>query len=102
MGWDGYGAPIPTDQAITSAFALAETLQEMRFLPDKVLASAEGGVAMCYWNISRYAQIEILNSGEHSVTMFDRDSPPRISELQLSRDSIRRIVRDIQAYLAFS
>jgi len=100
--WDGYDAPVPSDRTMASASAMSETLQEMRFIPDTVVASAEGGIAFCYWNIGRYAQIEILNSGECVATMFDRENPPRISDLSSSRDAIARIVGEIQAYLAFS
>ncbi len=44
--------------------------------PTRVIASAEGGIAICFSNGERYADIECLNSGEVlGVTSNRRDLP---------------------------
>lgn len=62
--WDTYGAEAPNPQTISDAISLLVQMEHMRFLPSEVLASSEGGIALSFKSASRYADIELLNSGE--------------------------------------
>jgi hypothetical protein len=72
VGWDGYGAPAPTLQAVHEAREVLRQLQEELITPQRLSASAEGGIAFSFKaSGDRRAQIEILNSGEKFVHLYD-------------------------------
>lgn len=64
--WNGYGAPAPTDAATFAARLILEQIStmEIALFPSRLVASAEGGVAVCFFHNGRHADIECLNSGE--------------------------------------
>jgi hypothetical protein len=72
VGWDGYGAPAPTLHAVREAREVLRQLQEELITPQRLSASAEGGIAFSFKaSGDRRAQIEILNSGEKFVHLYD-------------------------------
>ena len=106
--WDTYGASRPNEEAIESAGAVLGSLQrEGLLVPTKLLASAEGGVGICFVEGSRYAHIEILNEGgPASVVMFETATDlrtagePLISEADVSsKENLTQISRDIREHL---
>lgn len=73
--WNGYGSERPNETAIYNArsvlMALADS--ELALFPDRVVPSAEGGIAICFVADERYADIECFNSGDAAgvVKTFD-------------------------------
>jgi len=64
-GWDSYGAPKPTDNSIHQAALILKYLLDLRCPPDRILASAEGGVAIIFKGVEiKRALIEVLNGGD--------------------------------------
>src|SRR5947208_2620679 len=57
-------AETPNDQAIIWGHIIIDELERMQFPPTRVVASAEGGIAVCFVNGQKYADIECLNSGD--------------------------------------
>src|ERR1700733_7282215 len=43
---------------------ILEILRELDAVPDRVVASAEGGIAICFVRAEKYCDIECLNTGE--------------------------------------
>jgi len=62
--WDGYGAPAPTSESITRARSILSSLTEDKFLVDRVIPSAAGGVFIYMKASDCIADIEVFNSGE--------------------------------------
>jgi hypothetical protein len=89
---DGAEAPGPIAQE-WALIALAQ-LQSDQFLPSRVVASAEGGVAICFSKGNKYADIEFLNSGEILGVVSNRRDRPVAWEIaatpsDLARASVR-------------
>ena len=70
------GAEKPSDYAIAWASTMLEQLLIDELPPTRVVASAEGGVAICFVNGDKYADIEFLNSGEILGVVSNRRDRP--------------------------
>ncbi len=74
--WDTFGTERPSQQAISTAAQIAESFIQFGLVPDAIVPSAEGGVAICFLRNQKYADIECLNSGEVlAVRYSSRDDP---------------------------
>jgi hypothetical protein len=62
--WDSYGAPAPNNRAASNAIRVLNLLQSLNLEPTGILASAEGGIGICFIRGERYADIECSNEGE--------------------------------------
>lgn len=70
------GAEQPSEYAVGWASAMLDQLSTDELVPARVVASAEGGVAICFINGNKYADIEFLNTGEIlGVLSNGRDRP---------------------------
>jgi len=79
--WDSYGAEPPGQDALHRAHEVLEALDAMRFRPDRVAASAEGGVAIAFVREQRYADVECYNSGEILAVTSDGRGRPEVWEV---------------------
>ena len=72
--WNSYGSPAPSTESVESTRPILRALRSKLLEPDRVLPSADGGVALTFISdtISR-AAIEALNSGEAYVLLYDLD-----------------------------
>jgi hypothetical protein len=70
--WNSYGSPAPTVESVECAMPILRALRTKLLEPDRVLPSADGGVAFTFLSdtINR-AAIEALNSGESYVLLYD-------------------------------
>ena len=70
--WNSYGSPAPSSETVEQSKPILRALRTKLLEPDRVLPSADGGVALTFISdtISR-AAIEILNSGEAYVLLYD-------------------------------
>jgi hypothetical protein len=96
--WPEDGAP-PDHPAIETALMALRQLMQDTVQPTQVVASAEGGVAICFVQGERYADIECLNDGTVlGVTSNRRDRPlvweinPRMGGFALASSRIRRFL----------
>ena len=66
----------PASAATTWARLFLQAFRKDELIPTRVVASAEGGVAICFVNGKKYADIECLNTGVIlGVTSNSRDRP---------------------------
>lgn len=80
-GWDSYDAPRPSSLALTMAWQVFATLREEALLPDRILPSAEGGVAFIFSSLGdRRATIENLNNGEDFLLLYDTQGSTKTLE----------------------
>ena len=75
------GAERPSDGTIAWASAMLEQLLVDEFPPTRVVASAEGGVAICFVNGNKYADVEFLNTGEILGVVSNRRDRPIVWEV---------------------
>lgn len=98
--WDTYGAEPPNTGTIQFASKLLALLEELEFLPTDAVASAEGGVALSFTAPYRYADIEILNSGEILAVTFIRQQEPVVWEVRDDRNDILRAIEQIYDHIS--
>jgi hypothetical protein len=70
------GAEKPSEGAIAWASAMLEQLLVDEIPPTRLVASAEGGVAICFVNGDKYADVEFLNTGEILGVVSNRRDRP--------------------------
>jgi hypothetical protein len=99
--WDTYGAEPPSPQTMFTAMQLLLQMEREDFLPGDALASAEGGVALCFKTANRYADIELLNSGEILAVIAEGQNEPVVWEVEKNdagfTEAIKRIYEHISA-----
>jgi len=71
----------PADGAILMANRVVDTLLEVGLIPDAIVPSAEGGVAICFVKVDKYADVECLNSGEILAVTSSRGVKPNVWSL---------------------
>ncbi len=98
-GWDSYDAPAPTFDTIERGRKLLRELKAKRFLPRRIVPSAEGGVSLYFMNQDRTCYIEYRNSGEAILAMYAPVGEPEIKELLPGTDEFDS-VEAIRSYLA--
>ena len=76
--WNTFGAESPAELAVRTAGSILESLVRNNLIPDGILASAEGGVAICFVRDNKYADIECLNSGEILAVKSTRHERPYV------------------------
>jgi hypothetical protein len=75
-----------------------DRLNQMEFIPDKVVASAEGGVAICFSRENKYSDLECLNTGEILGVISDRKDRPTAWEVDNSPYSIAQAAIRIREF----
>lgn len=78
----------PGEKAKNWAWLVLQQLGEDEFLPAKIVASAEGGVAVCFVEGDKYADIECLNSGEILGVISNRRDRPTVWEIEQSATGV--------------
>jgi hypothetical protein len=93
--FNGYGSVAPNRRSIELASQVVLSATETR--PTRVLASAQGGVAIYFVRGNKHGDIECFNSGELVATISDDEDLPRVWEIRPSE--IKSAIRTISAFL---
>jgi len=72
--WAGREVEPPAQQAIETAKDAYRRIFTGGFITDRIVASGEGGVALCFLRGDAYADMEFLNDGELLACTLDRTS----------------------------
>ncbi|HTX40264.1 MAG TPA: hypothetical protein VMD25_00450 [Acidobacteriaceae bacterium] len=76
--WNGYGSPAPSKDSIEISRKVLNSLWPESILPDKVLPSADGGVALIFrTDTDNRAVAETLNDHETYLLLYDRQGNSR-------------------------
>ncbi len=75
--WDSLGTERPSQHAISAAAGIAESFISFGLVPDAIVPSPEGGVAVCFLRNQKYADIECLNSGEVLAVRYSSHDDPQ-------------------------
>jgi len=98
--WDSYDAPKPERHSMEMAEGLLRKLFADLFMANRVIPSAEGGVAIYFNNEKKTAYVEYRNSGSVILAMYDDKSDPIIIELSESDDDQSRALSLIKNYIS--
>jgi hypothetical protein len=93
------GAEGPTQVAINSAWEVIGHLKSKGFPPTKIVASGEGGVAVCFVSGDMYADIECLNSGAILGVTTNRRDRPNAWEIDETPGGIEAATHRISQFL---
>jgi hypothetical protein len=98
--WNSYGSPPPSRTAVQNAQPILKALRAKLLEPERVLPSAEGGVAFTFVSdtISR-AAIESLNDGGAFVLLYDLKGNAETIEWPNTLDAQLNVVGQIAAHL---
>jgi hypothetical protein len=89
----------PSDFATAWARLVLAQLQSDRLLPTRVVASAEGGVGLCFVDGAKYADIECLNSGTILGVTSDSSTRPLVWEVEQTAGGIARAAERIRGFI---
>lgn len=93
------GGERPGEAAKNWAWLVLQQLGDDDLIPAKVVASAEGGVAVCFVDGDKYADIECLNSGEILGVISNRRDRPVVWEIEQSTSDIAKATVRISEFL---
>jgi hypothetical protein len=85
--------------AIAGALRVLLGMKSTWIRPERVAASAEGGVGIIYRRGGRFASIESLNSGEIIVLISDGTGNARAWEIDASRENLTSTTQTLREHL---
>lgn len=88
----------PHDIAIEWARYILQTFEDDNLPPTRVVASAEGGIAICFIKGNKYADIECLNNGEILGVTSNRRDRPTVWEVLADASEIARATARIRLF----
>ena len=97
-----FGAPPPSESARLYAQLALNYLAVEELSPDRIIASAEGGVALCFELGEKYADIECLNSGEILGVLSNRRDRPDVWEIEQSTSGVASAAARIREFISAS
>jgi len=92
------GAERPSRSALTWGYVALQQFLHDNFLPTRVVASAEGGVAICFVHGDKYSDVECFNSGTVLGVVTNRRNRPNAWEIQPSESHIAQAAATIQQF----
>lgn len=98
--WDSYGAQPPNPEARVRAREILIVLQGLSLPPSAIVPSSEGGVAICFLESGRYADIECLNTGEILAVTYKGKDEPYVWDVDREDAAVRNAIERIRAHFA--
>jgi len=92
-------AEAPSEAAHNWALVALQQFQEDELAPTRVVASAEGGIAICFVRGDKYADLECLNTGEILAVTSNRYNRPTVWEIRESSHEMSRASARICRFL---
>lgn len=89
----------PSSKTIAWASRILQHLQDMELAPTRVVASAEGGAAICFVKGNKYSDLECLNTGEILGVVSNRKDRPIAWEVEQSAGGIAQAAVRIREFL---
>jgi len=89
----------PSDESIIWSYLVIQQFEAIGIPPSQVVASAEGGTAVCFVAGNKYADIESLNSGTLLGVISDKRNRPNVWEVEQSTRGIAQAALRICNFL---
>jgi hypothetical protein len=101
QGWNGYDAPAPSHQAVTTAKEFLTQLVNVpgSIEPSRVAPSSVGGVGITCKKRDRRVYIEFFNDGEVCVLFSDNTSEPQSERVEPVPSIFAGLIKRIEDYL---
>jgi hypothetical protein len=93
------GVDAPSTDSLVWARLVLQRFAEIGVAPSKVVASAEGGTAVCLVDGNRYADIESLNSGAILAVLSDKYSEPVVWDVEPNESGIALAIDRIRKFI---
>jgi hypothetical protein len=93
------GAEKPSETAIAWASDMLNQLKVDQLPPTRVVASAEGGVAICFVHGDKYADVEFLNTGEILGVVSNRRDRPVVWEVDRNSAGLARASARVREFM---
>lgn len=101
QGWDSYDAEPPSGGAIRRAKEFLQLLRATLLVPNKILPSGEGGVALSFYSENgRDAYIEFLNDGENQAVLYANSGEFVEHEVEMTPEGASRLAQLIRDHRA--
>lgn len=100
--WNSYGAEKPSPATIKAAARFLGRLRREFFMPNRIIPSADGGIAVYFNRRDKTSYLEYRNSGEVILAMYDKHSDPEVLELTKSDGDESTAFNSIRGYLTTS
>jgi hypothetical protein len=97
--WNSYDAERPSPTTIKAVARFLRKLRTELFMPNRVIPSAEGGIAVYFTRGDKTAYLEYRNSGESILAMYDNLGDPLVVELTESDADESRAITEIREYV---
>jgi len=88
----------PSEIAIAWGNLVLRAFEKEGLVPSRVVASAEGGIGVCFVVENSYADIECLNTGEILGVITNRNDRPLVWDVGQDRNSIERACSKIAQF----
>jgi hypothetical protein len=93
------GAEPPSEMAVTWAQLVVQQLETEGFSPTRIVASAEGGIGVCFVAGGNYADIECLNSGAILGVTSNKIARPVVWQIETDTRGIALAVARIRKFI---
>lgn len=93
------GAPAPNHQAVELAQTVLARFYQIETTPDKIVATADGGIAICFIDGNKYSDIECSNEGGLLGVTTNRRDRPVIWEINQSLSDIGNACARIKKFI---
>ncbi|MDD3581293.1 MAG: hypothetical protein PHW74_09760 [Desulfobacca sp.] len=97
--WDGRGTAAPNAMASINAWKVLMSLDEIDFVPAKLMPSAEEGIGIFFAKGNRYGFVECYNEGGIVVAMSDREGDRRILEIGDTPEEIKDALETLRDFI---
>jgi len=97
--WDSYGAEKPSRASVEATAEILGRLREELFLPNRVVPSSEGGIAVYFNKDNKTGYLEYRNSGDVILAMYDNQNDPSIIELTRTDADKSKAISLIRSYI---
>jgi hypothetical protein len=99
-GWDSYAADPPNDKAYGLALTVLDELEVSHLPPTRLMPSVEGGIGLSFVEGDDRAYLELCNTGEIIVAIYQAQGEPEVWELDITQVSLRAAINRIRVHLA--
>ncbi|ADW70349.1 hypothetical protein [Granulicella tundricola] len=98
--WNGYDSPRPTTASLRAAMSVLDRFASLTIIPEKVTASADGGVALIFVGVEKQrAVIEVFGTEQDYVLLYDTDGNSFDIAWPIEVDSQNAVLSKLQSYL---
>jgi hypothetical protein len=98
--WNGYGSPRPSTAAINAARSIVRRFQSLTVVPEKVMGSADGGVALVFVGFDRRrAVIESFGTHDDYVLLYDTEGYSHFVQWPEADAAKDEVLSELQSYL---